>query len=162
MPFNEALRTISSCIKHAHINLLPFLAGIKSLKNRCHYKCDKFLRSANNRDQPLHQMMHRFHKLARLRSRHPLRNHHLTISAADNSVPGDLAEFNPQWWKEPSGCKLPRKQWSSSIDCPANLDKLLTTCIGGAFPKRVHMTMVQKSRPTPTSSGVLEPTSTHV
>ena len=35
-PFNEALRTISGCIKPKYISFLPFLAGIESLENRCH------------------------------------------------------------------------------------------------------------------------------
>ena len=50
-------------------------------------------------------------KLTTLRYRHPLRNLDLTISVADQSVSEDLTEFIPRWWKEPSGCKLPRKRW---------------------------------------------------
>ena len=110
-PFNEALRTISGCIKPTRISFLPFLAGIESLENRRLYACKKLLRRANNEDHPLPQMMYCSHKLTRLRSRHPLRNLDLKVSVADNSVPEDLAEFIPHWSKEPSGCKLPRKQW---------------------------------------------------
>ena len=40
-----------------------------------------------------------------------MRNLDLTISVTDHSVPEDGAEFIPHWSKEPSGCKLPRKQW---------------------------------------------------
>ena len=110
-PFNEALRTISGCIKPTRIRFLPFLAGIESLENRRLYACEKLLRRANNENHPLPQMMYCSHKLTRLRSRHPLRNLDLTVSAADHSVPEDLAEFIPHWSKEPSGCKRPRKQW---------------------------------------------------
>ena len=56
-------------------------------------------------------MMYCPHKLARLHSRHPLRNLDQTISVPDHSVSEDLAEFIPLWSKEPSGCKLPRRQW---------------------------------------------------
>ena len=97
--------------KPTRISFLPFLAGIESLENRRHHACEKLLRRANNEDHPLHQMMCCSHKLTRLRSRHPPRNLDLTISVADHSVPEDLAEFIPQWSKELSGCKLPRKQW---------------------------------------------------
>ena len=34
IPFNEAFRTISGCIKPARVNFLPFLAGVESLENR--------------------------------------------------------------------------------------------------------------------------------
>ena len=63
------------------------------------------------RNQQLYQMMYCSHNLTRLRSRHPLRNFDLTISVADHTVSKDLAEFIPQWSKEPCGCKLPRKHW---------------------------------------------------
>ena len=43
-PFNEALRTISGCIKPTRVSFLPFLAGIESLENRYHYAGEKFLR----------------------------------------------------------------------------------------------------------------------
>ena len=56
-------------------------------------------------------MMYCSHKLTRLRSQYTWRNFDLTISVADHSDPEDLAEFIPQWSKEPSGRKLPRKQW---------------------------------------------------
>ena len=110
-PFNEALPTISGCIKPTRISFLPFLAGIESFENRCHYACEKLLCRANNEDHPLHQMMYCSHKLTRLRSQRPIGNFDLTISVADHSVPEDLAEFIPLWSKEPSGCKLPLKQW---------------------------------------------------
>ena len=109
-PFNEALHTISGCIKPTRISFLPFQAGIESLENRRLYACEKLLRRANNEDHPLHQMMYCSHELTRLRSRHPLKNLDLTVSVADNSVPEDLAKFIPHWSKEPSGCKLPCKQ----------------------------------------------------
>ena len=109
-PFNEALCTISGCIQPTCISFLPILAGIESLENRRYYAC-KLLCRANNEDHPLHQMMYCSHKLTRLCSRHPQRNFNLTISVTDNSVPEDLAEFNPLWSKKPSGCKLPCKQW---------------------------------------------------
>ena len=38
-----------------------------------------------------------------------------------------------------------------SSNYAADLDDLMTTCIAGAFPKRVHVTVVQKSKPTPIS-----------
>ena len=56
-------------------------------------------------------MIYCSYKLTRLRSSHPLRNLNLTISVAYNSVSEDLVEFIPQWSKEPSDYKLPRKQW---------------------------------------------------
>ena len=108
-PFNEALRNISGCIKPTRVSFLLFLAGIEPLESRRLYACEKLLRRANNKDNPLHQMMHSSHKLARLRSCHPLRNLDLTISAADHTVSEDLTEFIQQWSKEPSGCKLRRK-----------------------------------------------------
>ena len=40
-PFNEALYTISGCIKPTCVSFLPFLADIKSLENRCHSACEK-------------------------------------------------------------------------------------------------------------------------
>ena len=62
-PFNEALRTISGCMKPTRVSFLPFLAGIESLENRCHYACKKLLLRANNQDHPLHQMMYCSHKI---------------------------------------------------------------------------------------------------
>ena len=56
-------------------------------------------------------MMYCYHKITRLRSRHPPRDFNLTISVAYNSVSEDLAELIPQWTKETSDCKVPREQW---------------------------------------------------
>ena len=60
-----------------------------------------------------------------------------------------FANFTPS--KEPSVCKLHANNGSSSTDYAADLNDLPTTCIAWAFPKRVHVTVVQKSKPTPTS-----------
>ena len=144
--------SVDALIKSTRISFLPFLAGIESLENRRLYACEKFLRRANNEDHPLHQMMYCSHKLTRLRSRHPLRNLDLTVSVADHSVPEDLAEFIPHWSKEPFlVANFHASDESSSTDYATDLDDSPTTCIAGAFPKRVHVNVVQKSKPTPTS-----------
>ena len=41
MPFNEALRTLSGCIKPTRVSIFLFLAGIESLENHRHYACEK-------------------------------------------------------------------------------------------------------------------------
>ena len=94
-PFDEALCTISGCIKPTRISFFTFLAGIEFFENRCHYVCEKLFCRADNQDHPLHQMLYCSLKLTRLRSRNLLRNLYLTISVAENSVPEDITEFIP-------------------------------------------------------------------
>ena len=54
--YNEALRTISGCIRPTRVNLLPSLAGIQYFENCRHYACERYLRRAINQDHPLHKM----------------------------------------------------------------------------------------------------------
>ena len=74
VPFNEALRTISGCIRCTKTNLLPTLSGIKSLKNCRRNICEKLFLLATNCSHPLHRTFHSSQALTRLRTRHPLRN----------------------------------------------------------------------------------------
>jgi len=45
-PFNEALRTISGCLRSTRVKLLPTLAGIESLEERRRHMCEKLIRRA--------------------------------------------------------------------------------------------------------------------
>lgn len=110
-PFNEALRTISGCIRSTRTSFLPILAGIESLENRRRNACQRLFHLASDQDHPLHQMMYCSRKLSRLRSRHPLRNLVDNLPLEDNPVPKELAELIPEWTKHPPGCELPRQQW---------------------------------------------------
>ena len=53
-------------------SIFLFLAGIESPENGRHYTYEKLLRRAYNQDHLLHEMIYCSHKLAGLRSLHPL------------------------------------------------------------------------------------------
>ena len=111
VPFNEALRTISGCIRCTKTNLLPTLSGIKSLKNRRRNICEKLFLLASNCSHPLHRTFYSSQALTRLRSRHPLRNLVGGLPEEDNSVPTSLSDFISEWSSHPPGHDLPRHAW---------------------------------------------------
>ena len=110
-PSNEALRTISGCLRSTRTNFLPALAGIEPLEDRSQNACEKLFQLTANHLHLLHQMLYRSPKLMRLRSQHPLRNLVDNLSTESYAVPEVLAKYIPAWSQHPSRCYLPRKPW---------------------------------------------------
>ena len=111
IPFHEALRTITGCIRCTQINLLPPLSGIKSLENRRRNICEKLFEEAVDPAHPLHQLIYDTHHLTRLCSRHPLRNLVGNLPEEDLRIPKCLSDFISSWTRYPPGHDLPRQQW---------------------------------------------------
>ena len=103
VPFHEALRTISGCIRCTKTSLLPTLSGIKTLQDRRRNTCEKLFQLATNSNHPLHHTFHCSRVLTRLRSRHPLRNLVGRLPDEDLSIRASLSEFIPEWTNRPLG-----------------------------------------------------------
>ena len=111
IPFHEALRTITGCIRCTQINLLPSLSGIKSLENRRRNICEKLFDQAKDPAHPLHELLRNTQHLTRLRSRHPLRNLVGNLPEEDLRTPESLSDLITAWTSHPPGHDLPRQQW---------------------------------------------------
>ena len=114
VPLNEAMRTITGCLRATPFNLLPCLSGIPPPNIRRNNLSGNVHTKAEKPDHPLHQILHGLTVSTRLKSRKLLRPFidNLILSNDEPSpIPTQLEPFTDSFSTKPPGCHLPRKEW---------------------------------------------------
>jgi len=110
---NEAVRTISGCIRSTSADFLPFLSGILPTTTRRNVACLELHCKSQSPDHLLHETLHVRHAPNRFRSRCPLRpfKENLTNQDYPPPVPDSLKTYISSFTNSPPGCHMPRKAW---------------------------------------------------
>ena len=114
IPFNEAMRLVSGCLRSTPVSQLPFLSGIPPPQEHRYQICIKTCERAQSIHHLLYEILHIKDAPSCLPSRRPLQRFVENLTSREQCpllIPDQLAPFITQCTTKPSGCSLPRNAW---------------------------------------------------